>query len=113
MSVKNVIKPRVKITLDKDRYLSLDFNALALMEEVLGESALDGSIFTPEKLRKAKYLRAILYAMLKSEDNDVSLEQVGKLMSYSNLTVIMEAVAKVLTDAFGSSEGGSEEEGNA
>lgn len=109
--VKNKIKPVTKIKLDKERSLALDFNALAAMEEVLGESALDGSIFKEEKLRQAKYIRAILYGLLKAEDESITLEQVGGLISMTNIEEIMTAVAEVLTGSM--SKGSAGDEGNA
>lgn len=105
MSLKNKVRPSVNIELDKTRKMVMDFNALAEMEDVLGESALDGSIFTQEKLSKAKYLRAILYGCLKSEDESMTLEQAGQLLTIANLQDVVTAISKLMNMSVGVEEG--------
>lgn len=88
--ISNALTPTVPLQLDRERHMRLDFNALATIEEVLGESALDGSVFKPENLSLARYLRAILYATLKHEDPNLTLEEVGAMLSLSNVETFSE-----------------------
>lgn len=109
MSVKKVINPTVTVELGGSEYsLSLNFNALATLEELFGESALDGQMFTAVKLKQAKYLRGIVFACLQENHSEVTLEQVGNLLSIGNISSVMEKVAEVITTSMGQSEGKGE-----
>jgi len=92
--VRNKAKPGVKITLDKERTLKLDLNAMAAFEEATGKSLMDGkfhgSNMTP------KDLRAMLWACLLHEDETVTEKQVGSWVTVTNL---MEVTGK-LNEAF-------------
>ena len=75
-----------KINLEGKEYeLSLDLNAFAELEEIYGDvtEALDG-------LEKGSFkaIRAILFAILKSQDEELTLVKVGKMINMSNIVEI-------------------------
>lgn len=92
--------PRVKvpITLDKPRTLVLSFNAMCDVQRVLGRNPfeLDGEgevdIGSPE------VIRAYLWAALKHEDPELTLEQTGDLLEQApgGWVSAMTAVAQAL-----------------
>lgn len=91
---KNKTKPGVKITLDKVRTLKLDLNAMAAFEEATGKSLTDGSF--KSRNMSPKNLRAMLWACLVHEDDTLTEQQVGSMVTVSN---IMEIAGK-LNEAF-------------
>jgi len=91
---QNKAKPAVKITLDKVRHLKLDLNAMAEFEEVTGKSLMAGKFHG--KNMTPKDLRAMLWACLIHEDEQLTLKQVGSWVTVSNLL----EVAGKLNDAF-------------
>lgn len=77
-----------KINLEGTDYdLVLDLNAFAELEEIYGNvtEALDG-------LEKGSFkaIRAILYAILKSQNEELTLVKVGKMINMSNIVEITE-----------------------
>ena len=75
-----------KITLEGMEYdITLDLNAFAELEEIYGDvtEALDG-------LEKGSFkaIRAILYAILKSQNEELTLLKVGKMINMSNIVEI-------------------------
>ena len=92
--VKIKTNPGVKITLDKERTLKLDLNAMVSFEEATGKSLMSGT-FKSSKMTP-RQLRAMLWACLKHEDADLTEEQVGSWITVSNL---MEVTGK-LNEAF-------------
>lgn len=87
----------VKITLDKVRSLWIDFNALILIEEILGGSVLSAEMWSNMKIRD---LRAVLRAALLHEDPALTEEEVGKLVHIKNLKAVMNALGQAWTIAF-------------
>lgn len=83
----NQASPRVMISLDKERTIVFDLNAMCRYEEVTGKNLFDGSI-TTENLTSAKDLRALLWACLAADDGDLTLEQVGALITIHNMVNI-------------------------
>ena len=94
MTKKNKAKPDITITLDKQRTLRFDLNAMCLFEEVAGKSLFDASFQLATMT--AKDLRAMLWACLQYDDPEITLEQVGALISAENMT----DVAARLNQAF-------------
>ena len=75
-----------KIMLDGMEYdITLDLNAFAELEEIYGDvtEALD-------KLKKGSFkaIRAILFAILKSQNDKLTLVKVGKMINMSNIVEI-------------------------
>ncbi len=88
------------ITLDRERELRLDMNAMAEFEELTGRSIF----LLQEKLAEARNMRAILFCAMRSAGEDITLEQVGGLIDFNNLKYVMDTVQKLMTDSFGESE---------
>ena len=94
------------IQLDRERRLKLTLNSMVEIEERTGKSfgeigeAWKGGGF------KVADLRAVLFACLKDDDPDLTIEKVGDLIDLSNMTTI---VGK-LSESFSSSlpESGSD-----
>ncbi len=81
-------KKNNKITLEGQEYeVTLDLNAFAELEEIYGDvtEALDG-------LEKGSFkaIRAILFAILKSQNEELTLVKVGKMINMSNIVEITE-----------------------
>ena len=75
-----------KIILDGMEYdITLDLNAFAELEEIYGDvaEALDG-------LEKGSFkaIRALLFAILKSQNDKLTLVKVGKMINMSNIVEI-------------------------
>ena len=94
-----------KITLDKERRLKYDLNAMILYEELTGKDIIDifNSVFKkikateggkPDKgkLFSLADTRALLYAGLKHEDPSLTLEKVGKMIDLYGIKPVNEAI---------------------
>jgi len=89
----NSIKSKpVPIELDKTRHLHYDLNAFAELEEIYG--SID-ALFKQLEQFKMKAIRALLWAGLIHEDENLTEKDVGRLVSVQNLTEIVG----VLTDS--------------
>lgn len=90
-------KPAVLIELDKQRHILLDLNAMVAFEEETGKNLFDSKVtkaFT--KSFSPKDLRALLWASLLHEDENLTLKQVGSWIHTSN----MEEIADKLVAAW-------------
>lgn len=103
LEVKNKAKPVVKITLDKERTLKLDLNAMVAFEEAAGKKFVDAS-FDKGKM-SPKDLRAILWACLIHEDDALTVKQVGSWVTASNLIEVTLKLNKAFEVALPKSEG--------
>lgn len=82
----------VTITLDKERHLHFTLNSLELIEDLTGVSI--------DKIgdnMNMKLLKAIIYAGLKHEDSELTLESVGEMIGFEDI----EKVSKAIAEAFG------------
>lgn len=79
---------QVKVKLDKERTLFFDLNALcALEEQGVNIADLEGGV-------KMSQVRAILWAGLKHEDAELTIEGVGALVTADNLEEVSTAIGK-------------------
>ena len=69
----NQVKPFVKVTLDKERNLKLDMNAMIAFEEATGKSWLKGDV-NPDKLKLKEYC-TLIWSMLLTDDPALTLKQ--------------------------------------
>lgn len=83
------------INLDKPRKLVFDLNAMSAYEEVTGESVFDLQSKTPT----AKMFRALVWAALLSEDENITLKEVGKLITSENMTEIQRKMDQTIIDS--------------
>ena len=88
------VKPEVKITLDKERTLRFDLNAMVEFEEVTGKSLLSGK-FKSGKMTP-RDLRVMLWACLMHEDESLTEKQVGSWVTVHN----MKEISDKLNEAF-------------
>lgn len=99
--------PRATITLDHERTLRMDLNALADFERVSGKSVMRGG-FDLANLGISD-IRCLLWACLVQEDESLSERQVGAMLHVGNLTLITDA----LTQLFGEAMPEAEEAGDS
>ena len=88
--------PEVEIDLDRKRKLIFDFNAICKLEEVTGRNALSGEMWSS---MKAQDVRALLWGALLKDDPDLTVDQVGSLITFKNLPVITAAIEKAFANA--------------
>lgn len=93
----NDIKPKVyTINLDKERHLKFDLNAFAELEGIYGdfqtamEAMSNGSI---------KAVRAMLWAGLVHEDENLTIKDVGSMIDMSNIGYVVETISKAVSEA--------------
>jgi len=99
-----------KINLEGKEYeLNLDLNAFAELEEIYGDvtEALDG-------LEKGSFkaIRAILFAILKSQNEELTLVKVGKMINMSNIVEITNKLTETAENSLPELDEGEAEEKN-
>lgn len=88
------MKKVVTVNLDRERHLKFNLNALILAEEITGKKLAE--------LEKDKgafdlaFLRAMLYAGLKHEDKELTLEEVGDLIDMDNMEDVTEKLGEAM-----------------
>lgn len=87
----NAVAPVVKITLDKERNLLVDLNAMAAFEEATGKSLMRGIDIGSVSM---KDYRALIWACLIHEDEKLTVEKVGKMIHAGNMGEISELITK-------------------
>lgn len=92
--------PSVKVELDKERHLRLDFNALIAAEEATGKTFME-----MQENVGIRDLRAILWAGFLHEDPDLTEEQVGAMVHVGNLSRIFEVVQEAIASSFPEGDG--------
>jgi len=101
------IQRTVKIQLDRIRKLKLDMNGMAAFEETTGLSCLDRT--TWEKMN-VRTMRVMLWAALLLEEPEITLTDVGKLVTLDNIEYVAdklrEAWDKATPDKGESEKGG-------
>lgn len=91
MARKSAVPP-VELRLGgKTRYLKIDFNALASMEEKSGKSVMDFGTWKNMTLRDVRLM--VWAAMLFSEPS-ITEEEVGKMIHPGNLAKVMTVVVE-------------------
>ena len=102
------IRPAVPIELDKKRHLLLDLNAMVAFEEETGKNLFDDKVskafstsFSP------KDLRALLWACLLHDDENLTIRQVGSWIHTGNMGDIAGKLATAWSEAM--PKGGKDE----
>lgn len=85
-----------KITLDKERNLLLDMNAMAEFEKETGKSLMNGADLKKMGMRD---FRALIWACLVHEDEKLTIKQVGAMIHAGNLEKVSTAIEKAFTAA--------------
>ena len=97
--------PTAKITLDKERTLRMDLNALSDFESMTGKSIMRGGLDF-ENLGIAD-VRALLWACLVQEDESLTVRDVGAMLHVGNLETVTTAITQLVTKAMPEREEGS------
>mgnify|MGYP000010430645 FL=1 len=93
MAKSNVRVKEVELNLDKPRKLVYDMNAFISLEDIYGTieealKALDG--------KSIKAFRNFLWAGLVHEDDSLTVQKVGKLLSLDNLEEVSTKLAQAI-----------------
>jgi hypothetical protein len=89
----NVQRGEATITLDKERTIKFDLNALIDVEESLGFSLAE----LGDKM-SIKAMRTLLTAGLRHEDEELTERLVGSLITMDNMKEVQEALAVAMGD---------------
>lgn len=81
------------IKLDKERKLKFDLNAFCELEELFGDT---DTAFKALEQGSMKAIRGLLYAGLKSDDETLTLMQVGSMVTLLNVEEISTKISKAL-----------------
>ncbi len=101
----NPTAPKTKITLDKERNLLLNLNAMVAFEEETGKSLLSAASLSEMGMKE---IRALLWACLVHDDESLTLKQVGDMVHAGNL----EEISKSIEQAFGAAMPEPEKKGD-
>lgn len=91
------MKKTVSITLDRERLLKLDLNAMAKFEELTGKSLFS----IGEQINSATNIRALIFACLKSAKEEITLEELGELIDYHNVSILHEKLNELMAISYG------------
>ncbi len=84
---------------DKDYELKFHMNTFCELEEVYGDI---NKAFEDLENRKIKAIRALIYSAIKTEDKSVTLKEVGRMLTLSDMerlgTAINEALIIAMTE---------------
>jgi len=87
-------RKRIKLGEKEYRLSPLNLNVLADIEETFGCSLL--KLGRELDKRQAITLRKLIFILLKEEYPDITLIEIGKAITLSNLATVNETLAKVL-----------------
>ena len=90
----------VPVELDKKRNLRYDFNALIEIEEMTGKSIniVLGSLGSGDDARLSD-VRLLIYAGLKWEDPDLTVEETGAIIGLHDITSLTAAISNALKES--------------
>lgn len=76
----------ITITLDKERRLCFDFDAMIAFEGITGRNTLQENLMRGFNARDA---RAFLYVCFKVDDKIITLDDVGKMINKNNIETVV------------------------
>lgn len=79
----------MKVTLDRERELAVNLNSLGEFEEITGKRFFSPNAF--ESFTTKDYT-VLIWACLKEEDPELTMEQVGKMVDIPSLSKIITAI---------------------
>lgn len=82
--------------LGSERNLRFDMNTFCELEEIYGDL---NAAFDALSNMKLKAVRAFVYAALKSEDESITLSEVGKGLGIEDLEMLATALSDALTSS--------------
>ena len=80
----------------KEYEVKLDFNVMSELEEVYGDIS---KAFTDLQKQKIKAIRALIYSIIKVEDENVTLKEVGSLLNTDFMAEFSAKMGIVLNDS--------------
>ncbi|RQN12486.1 hypothetical protein EHW71_02400 [Clostridium butyricum] len=87
----------IKITIGNKGYeLKFDMNTFCELEEIYGDI---NQAFEDLQNRKLKAIRALIYSAIKAEDESVTLREVGKMLTLSDMEKLGTAINEALNIA--------------
>lgn len=81
---------------DKEYELKLNMNTFCELEEIYGDL---NTAFDDLQKMKMKAVRALIYAAVKAEDENVTLKQVGEQLELDDLEKLGTAINQALSQA--------------
>lgn len=96
MSVNDIKTKLIPIMLDKERHLKFDLNAFAELEELYGDFQVAMDAMTKGSI---KAIRAMLWAGLIHEDENLTIKQVGSMIDMTNINEVMTSITKAINEA--------------
>ncbi|MBU5455254.1 tail assembly chaperone [Caproiciproducens sp. MSJ-32] len=81
---------------DKEYELKFDMNTFCELEEVYGDI---NKAFEDLQNRKIKAIRALIYSAIKAEDESVTLKEVGRMLTLSDMERLGTAINEALVIA--------------
>ena len=81
----------VTISMDVERHLLYDLNALEELENIYGELGIALNSLASDR-QKIKHIKNFIYAGLLHEDSTITPEKVAKMIGYHGLTVITDQI---------------------
>jgi len=88
----NKAKPEIKITLDKERTLRLDGNAMTLFEAQTGKNLLRANTYNELNMTE---IQILLWCCLKDEDMELKKDQLGKMYDMRDMPYIVEIMKQL------------------
>lgn len=86
------LAPRVEIELDQPRHLVFDFNAIRTMEKETGRNMLKPNAWAD---LSASDIVVFIWACLKHEDPQLTIDQVGAMIHSGNMAYVLERVTAI------------------
>lgn len=87
----------IKIQLNnKDYELKFDMNTFCELEEIYGDI---NKAFEDLQNRKIKAIRALIYSSIKAEDENLTLKEVGRMLTLNDLERLGTAINEALNTA--------------
>lgn len=91
------------------RKARMDFNVLAEFEEETGRKVVTEGGMKDVSAREA---RALIFLMLKQEDEDITIEEVGRMLHVGNFSAIGEEIQSIFSQAMPEEGEGGDDSGN-
>lgn len=97
MSNLDKVKPKIEVELGgKKRFLVFDFWAISLIEKETKKNFLTGDLL---KEPSATDIIALVWAGLQKDEPKLAMEEVGRMIDFSNLPKVTEAIQKAFLAA--------------
>ena len=98
----------VKLTLDRERTIKFDLNALCILQDELGDIS---TAFEGLSKSDFKTIRILLFAVLAHEENDdFTIKNAGALIDMENIGEVVEGLSRALTNSAPETEESEEDE---